>query len=212
MPARRDRQGPGCARQGQTSDPEIWARDQESNWESSLRWERNSRLHLPDVGGLVGLLTTDFFQFLLIGDSAGQPLELLAIEYRVVNHADHQLFRGAPTKTVDNVFDGANGNILPILGRAKNESAPCSGMCDVTLLFQAPQHGADRGFLHGPCRGKGFAAGFSRARAMSPNVFEHGLFDFAEVSRSRDLDASHCSVTRCNSTPRASSSEKFGCP
>lgn len=108
---------------------------------------------------------------------------MFAVENGVVHHADDKLFGGAAAETVNDVFDGADGDMLARFGGAIDESAAADFVSDVAFFFQAAQDGANGGFLHGTPGGEGFAAGFGGNRAMGPDEIHDELFDFAEIAR-----------------------------
>jgi hypothetical protein len=62
--------------------------------------------------------------FLALGNSAGQPFKLLAIEDFAVDHAQYKFLGGASAKAVDDTLHGAHRNALAGVRSAIDESSP----------------------------------------------------------------------------------------
>src|ERR1700733_15485801 len=78
-----------------------------------------------------------------LGDLSRQLLELMAVDHVVVHQADDEFFGRAAAEAVDNAFHGADGDVLPVFGRAVDECAAVDFMANETLLLEPTQDRAD---------------------------------------------------------------------
>jgi hypothetical protein len=131
-------------------------------------------------------------------DLSRQPLELVAVDYVAVHQADDKFFGRAAAEAVDDALHGADGDVLPVFGRAVDECAAVDFVAEEGFLFEAPQDRSDGRILQGACVGQRLAAGLGGARAVRPDVVHDHLFDFAEAFGAFRVGVSHCSVTICN--------------
>jgi len=115
------------------------------------------------------------------GDFAGETFQLLAVEYGIVDHAEDELLGGASAETVDDVLNGADSDVLARVGGFVDEGAAVDGVGEVAFFFEAAEHGADGGILHGTGGGESFAACLGGGGAVGPDVIHDELFDFAHV-------------------------------
>src|SRR5215831_5681286 len=132
-------------------------------WPTSLP---EPRTRVPALLSWLALLLprTDACSLVSLGNLPCQALQLLLIEHFVIHHAQHKLFHGAATKTVDNVFHRPDSDIAATVRRLVDECFALHLMRDIFFLFQPAQHGADGRILHGTRGNQRFPAAFGRDR------------------------------------------------
>src|ERR1700728_2971340 len=69
-------------------------------------------------------------------DLARQLLELLAVDHVAVHQADDEFFGRAAAEAVDDAFHGADGDVLPVFGRAVDEGAALDFVANECLLLE----------------------------------------------------------------------------
>ncbi len=138
---------------------------------------------------------------LRLGDFLGEARQLLAIEHLRVDETGNDFGYRAFTEPVSDSLHSASGSAATSLGALIDERAPLDGMGEVPLLFETPQHRADRRLLQRPTQ---LAANFvGGSRAQSPHVQQHFALQVPEI---RQIVVRHkatpCNVTDGSTWPR----------
>src|SRR5262245_13454046 len=112
-------------------------------------------------------------------DLVRKHAQLSLIEHRAIHHADQDLLDRAVAEPVDDALDGLGCHPPARLRGMIDVGAAVDGMADVALLFQPPQHGANRRFLRSAV--EPFAHGFRGDRAIGPNQLHHLALEVAQI-------------------------------
>jgi len=93
---------------------------------------------------------------------------LLALYDLVLHHADQKLFDRSAAETVNDLANGAGGDIVRLFGSLVDVCSAIRVMGHVALFLKAPKNGADRRVLQWALRRQGFAHLLGRGGAVRP--------------------------------------------
>src|SRR5262245_30559987 len=112
-------------------------------------------------------------------DLVRKHAQLPLVEHRAVDHADQDLLDRAVAEPIDDALHGLGRHPPARLRGVIDIGAAVDGVADVALLFQPPQHGANRRFLEAAV--EPFTHGFRRDRAIGPNQLHHLALEVAQI-------------------------------